>query len=202
MLQEYNIARTSNVAKNAEREVSEAEAARDEASAVKEISEEKSLEILISFLKQNQIMRGIGNQIYRCQHLITTTTQNLLEESCFEFAHQHFPCILAIKGWVYPKTNLISQHPLQPAEGINKPIDEVFGLLYELRYSAAYRLRKTSNGIEQLAENIKLFLKALDDVLRSEKVSVLRRELKGTIEELKRNKDLLEGRLHTQLKDV
>lgn len=39
-------------------------------------------------------------------------------------------------------------------------------------------------------------------MFRSEKVSILRRELKEAIEELKRNKDLLEGRLHTQLKDI
>jgi hypothetical protein len=42
----------------------------------------------------------------------------------------------------------------------------------------------------------------LDDQVRSEKVSVLRRELKGAIEELKRNKDLLEGKLRMQLKEI
>jgi hypothetical protein len=146
---------------------------------------------------------------YRCQHLITTTLQKLLEESCFEFAQQHFPRILAIKGWDCPEaveltewTKLISQHPPQPAKGINKPIDELFGPLHELRHSAVHRLRKTANGIERLAENAQLFLEALDDLVRSEKASVLRRELKGAIEELKRNKDLLEGKLHTQLKDI
>jgi len=87
-------------------------------------------------------------------------------------------------------------------KGTNKPIDELFGLLHELRHSAVHRLRKTANSIERLAENAQLFLEALDDSLRSEKVSVLRRELKGAIEELKRNKDLLEGKLNTQLKDI
>jgi hypothetical protein len=146
---------------------------------------------------------------YRCQHLITTTLQNLLEESCFEFAQQHFPRVLAIKGWDCPEaveltewTKLISQHSPQPAKGTNKPIDELFSLLHELRHSAVHRLRKTASGIERLAENAQLFLEALDDLVRVEKVSVLRRELKGAIEELKRNKDLLEGKLHTQLKDI
>ena len=113
------------------------------------------------------------------------------------------------KGWDCPEaveltawTKLISQHPPQPAKGINKPIDELFGLLHELRHSAVHRLRKTANSIERLAENAQLFLEALDDLDRSEKVSVLRRELKGAIEELKRNKDLLEGKLQTQLKNI
>jgi hypothetical protein len=90
---------------------------------------------------------------YRCQHLITTTIQNLLEESCFEFAQQHFPRILASKGWdcheaveLTAWTRLISQHPPQPAKGINKPIDELFGHLHELRHSAVHRLRKAANS--------------------------------------------------------
>ncbi|OQE16656.1 hypothetical protein PENSTE_c023G03461 [Penicillium steckii] len=68
--------------------------------------------------------------------------------------------------------------------------------------AAVHRIRKTANGIEQLAENAQLFLEALDDLYRSEKVSMLRRDLKNAIEELKRNKDLLEGKLRTQLKDI
>lgn len=81
-------------------------------------------------------------------------------------------------------------------------MDKVFGLLRELRHSAVHRRRMTATGIERLAENSQLFLEALDDAFRSEKVSVLRRELKCAIEELKRNKDLLEGRLLTQLKEI
>ena len=279
ILREYNIDRTIKVAKklledqvfddtlkakirfpelfdvsptqSAEREASEAEAVRGEASAVREIYErEVSRDIDIvshakphnegnresdsrytrfieiktqynlftpteSYLEgSSDINKAIPSLYpvyiqYRSQHLITTTIQNLLEESCFEFAQQHFPRILAIKGWDCPEaveltewTKLISQHPPQPAKGINKPIDELFGLLHDLRHSAVHRLRKTANGIERLAENAQLFLEALDDLFRSEKVSVLRRDLKDAIEELKRNKDLLEGKLHTQLKDI
>lgn len=146
---------------------------------------------------------------YQCQHLITTTLQNLVEESCFEFAQRHFPHILAIKGWDCPEaveltewTKLIDRHSPQPVKGTQKPIHELFGLLHELRHSAVHRLRKTANSIERLAENAQLFLETLDDSFRSEKVSVLRRELKGAVEELKRNKDLLEGKLNTQLNDI
>ncbi|KAJ5917577.1 hypothetical protein N7466_011131 [Penicillium verhagenii] len=260
ILREYTIKRTSNVAKklledqvfddtlkakirfpelfdvspnqSAEREVSEAEAAKVEASAVKEITErEVSRDIhIVSEAKSDDEgyreldkfhpvrYRGINKAIpslypvytqYRCQHLITTTIQQLLEESCFEFAQQHFPHLLAINGWDCAEaveltewTKLLSQHPPQPSDGINKPINELFGHVRELRHSAVHRLRKTANGVERLAENAQLFLETLDDVFRSEKVSVLRRELKCAIEEIKCKKDLLERRLSTQFKEI
>jgi hypothetical protein len=65
-----------------------------------------------------------------------------------------------------------------------------------------HRLRKTAASIERLAKNAQLFLIALEDSTRSEKVESLRRELRSAIEELKRNKDLLERRLLTQLKEI
>lgn len=146
---------------------------------------------------------------YRCQHLITTTIQELVEESCFEYAQQHFPHLLAMNDWDCPEmveltewTKLLSQHSLHPAGATNKPMDEIFGLLRDLRHSAVHRLRKTATGIERLAENAQLFLETLEDVFRSEKVSVLRKELKSAVEELGRNKDLLEGKLRAQLEEI
>ncbi|KAJ6024282.1 hypothetical protein N7540_005079 [Penicillium herquei] len=231
ILREYDIDQTTNVAKklledqvfdntskakirfpelfdvsptqNAEREASEARR--------REVKQVRPTE---SHLGASSVNKAIPSLYpvyiqYRCQHLITTTIQNLIEESCFEFAQQHFPNILAIKGWDCPEaaeltewTKLIARHSPQLVKGTNKPIDELFGLLHELRHSAVHRLRKTANGIERLAENAQLFLEALDDSFRSEKLSVLRRELKGAIEELQRNKDLLEGKLNTQLKNI
>ncbi|CAG8905968.1 unnamed protein product [Penicillium salamii] len=218
---------------SAEREASEAEAARGEASTVREISEReisRDIAIVSQAQPDNEGDRESNSRItlkkrakYQSSHSVAVPSIHTVSMSAsyhnhdtkltrgelFEFAQQHFPRILTIKGWDCPEaveltswTKLISQHPPQPAKGINKPIDELFGLLHELRHSAVHRLRKTANSIEQLAENAQLFLEALDDLDRSEKVSVLRRELKGAIEELKRNKDLLEGKLHTQLKDI
>ncbi|KAJ5809736.1 uncharacterized protein N7503_001954 [Penicillium pulvis] len=216
---------------SAKRQISEAEAAQGEASAVKEIPEREVKHVVIvpqpkpkdeanrepdkSHLERN---RNINKAIpslypvyvqYRCQHLITTTIQELVEESCFEFAQQHFPHVLELNNWDCPElveltewTKLLPQHSLHPAGATKKPMDEVFGLLRDLRHSAVHRLRKTATGIERLAENAQLFLETLEDVFRSEKVSVLRRELKSAVEELRRNKDLLEGNLRTQLEEI
>jgi hypothetical protein len=46
------------------------------------------------------------------------------------------------------------------------------------------------------------FLEALGDSTRSDKVESLRKEPRSAIEELKRNKDLLERRLLAQLKEI
>lgn len=149
---------------------------------------------------------------YRSQHLITTSIQRLLEESCFEFARQHFPQLLVKNEWNCPEaveltkwTEIFSRHPAQTTaikEAAKKPPHEIFDLLRELRHSAVHRLRRTAMGIERLAKNAQLFLEVLNDSFNSKKVSHLRQELRMAIEELKRNKDLLEGRLLAQIKDI
>jgi hypothetical protein len=146
---------------------------------------------------------------YRCQHLALTTIQGLLEESCFEFGQRHFPHLLITKGWDCPEaveltewTKILSRHSTPPFNDLKRPVNEFIVLLRELRHSAVHRLRKTAAGVERLAENAQLFLEALEDSNRSEKVESVRRELRTVIEELKRNKDLLEKRLVAQLKEI
>jgi hypothetical protein len=117
--------------------------------------------------------------------------------------------MLATNGWDCPEaveltewTKILSQrsHPL--INTLKSPLDEFIGLLRELRHSAVHRLRKTAAGVERLAENAQLFLEALEDTTRSEKVESFRRELRSAIDELRRNKDLLERRLLAQLKEI
>ena len=146
---------------------------------------------------------------YRSQHLITTTLQVLLEESCYEYAQRHFPALLVRNGWDCPQaveltewTKVLLRYPAQLTVATEKPLTEIFGLLCELRHSAVHRLRKTAVGIERLVENAQLFLGVLNDTYRSEKVALLRRELRLATEELKRNKDLLEGKLHAEIKEI
>ncbi|KAJ9215062.1 hypothetical protein DTO166G4_3319 [Paecilomyces variotii] len=264
ILREYDINRTSTVAKkllesevfdstlkarirfpelfdlsptqSAEREASEAEAARDEANTVREISDrEASKDTVVTSHTEVQGERTFGdNQFisakcsdqdtdtaivvrslypvyihYRCQHLVLTTIQELLEESCFEFAQQHFPQLLAANGWDCPEaveltewTKILSRQSNPLINTRKSSLNESIGLLRELRHSAVHRLRKTAAGVERLAENAQLFLEALEDTTRSEKVESIRRELRSGIDELKRNKDLLERRLLAQLKEI
>jgi hypothetical protein len=221
---------------SAEREASEAEAARDEANTVREISDrEASKDTAIvshtelkgertfgdgQFTSAKSPEQDIGTAIavrslypvyihYRCQHHILTTIQELLEESCFEFAQQHFPQLLATNGWDCPEaveltewTKILSCQSNPLIKTLKKPLNEFIGPLRELRHSAVHRLRKTAVGVERLAQNAQLFLEALEDPTRLEKVESLRRELRSAIEELKRNKDLLEKRLLAQLKEI
>ncbi|CAI7586771.1 unnamed protein product [Penicillium glandicola] len=247
ILREYDIKRTSTVAKkllesevfdstskarirfpelfdvsptqNAEREASEAEAARDEANTVKEISDReasKDMAIIPHTELNDERKFGEDQSISACPeqdtgtaHLVLTTIQELLEESCFEFAQQHFPQLLATNGWECPEaveltewTKILARQSDTFINNLKTPLDEFIGLLRELRHSAVHRLRKTAAGVERLAENAQLFLMALEDSTRSEKVESLRRELQSAIEEIKRNKDLLERRLLAQLKEI
>ncbi|PKX88600.1 uncharacterized protein P174DRAFT_72341 [Aspergillus novofumigatus IBT 16806] len=215
-------------AQSAEREASEAEAARDEAKAVREISERKTSQgVAIQSqarpankesdeIDASGIETGVNNLIpslypvyihYRSQHLITTSIQRLVEEACFAYAQNHFPQLLVRNGWDCPEageltewTKLLPQY-LGEMATINKR-SELFLLLCELRHSAVHRLQKTAGGVERLAENAQRFLEVLNDSSRSEKVSLLRRELSMVIEELKRNKDFLERRYLGELKEI
>ncbi|KAJ5169018.1 uncharacterized protein N7482_004612 [Penicillium canariense] len=221
---------------SAEREASEAEAARDEANTVQEISEREAPEEIeiVSYAAFNDertpstdrftstalLKNNLGTIAtvpslypvyiqYRGQHFLLTTIQGLLEESCFKFAQQQFPHVLATNGWDCPEageltewTKILAQHPAAMVKDLKRPLHEVLGLLRELRHSAVHRLRKTAAGVERLAENAQLFLEALDDPVRSEKVACIRRELRSSTEELKRNKNLLEGRLLAQLREI
>jgi hypothetical protein len=264
VLREYDVDRTSSVAKkllesqvfdstleakirfpelfdvsptqSAEREASEAEAAKEEANTVREISANeasKDMEIISHTEVGSERTVGDDRVIpangpdqdtdtpiairslypvyihYRCQHQILTTIQELLEESCFEFGQRHFPHLLITKGWDCPEaveltewTKILSRHSTPPLYDLKRPVSEFIVLLRELRHSAVHRLRKTATGVERLAENAQLFLEALEDLNRSEKVESVRRELRTVIEELKRNKDLLERRLVAQLKEM
>ncbi|KAJ5346926.1 uncharacterized protein N7506_000179 [Penicillium brevicompactum] len=252
ILLEYDINRTSNVAKkllegevfdstlkakirfpelfdvsptqSAEREVSEAVAAKDEANTVREISDKDASKetAVISPTELQDREASVGRFCpttvqslypvyihYRRQHLVLTTIQELLEESCFDFALRHFPQLLAQNGWDCPEAveltewiKILSCNSTKPIKILKAPLEEFIGLLRELRHSAVHRLRKTAAGVERLVENAELFLQALEDSTRSEKVGSLRRELRYTIEELKRNKDLFERRLLAQLGEI
>lgn len=139
--------------------------------------------------------------------------QSIVEESCFEFARDHFPQLLARKQWDCPEaveltewTDILSKNPAQldttVIKAAKRPLDEILGLLRELRHSVVHRLRRSAAGVERLVENAQLFLEVLQDQDRLGKISLLRNELRTAIEELGRNKDLLEASLLAQLKDI
>ena len=146
---------------------------------------------------------------YHDQHVILTTLQSLLEEACFDFAQKSFPQLLEQHGWdcyeaieLTEWTKVLPKYFMHLSQNLTKPFDEVIGLLRELRHSAVHRLRKTAAGIERLAENAQIFLAALNDLIRSQQLTIFRRQIRSTIEELQRNKDLLEGKLRSQLKQI
>jgi hypothetical protein len=71
-----------------------------------------------------------------------------------------------------------------------------------LRHSAVHRIPKTAASIERLAENAQIFLEALNDSVRSQQLTLFRRQIASTIEQLQLSKGLLEGRYLVQLKQI
>lgn len=141
------------------------------------------------------------------------TIQSIVEAGCYDFARVNFPEMLAQYKWDCPEsveltewTQILSNNQtglcVEMFQTVSKQTSEVFQLLRELRHSAVHRLHITASRVEKLLENVQLFLDMLGDRDRSVKVSLIRRELRLAVEELERNKDLLEAKLLVQLREI
>jgi len=224
-------------AQSADREMSEADAARDEANMVRDLTQKAEN---VSNLVKPSIQTSVGDKgkakvdavkneskshklsipslypiyiTYRSQHHIMVTIQSIVEEGCYDFARDNFHKMLAENKWDCPEaveltewTQILSNNQrdlcVDVLQTARKQTSEVFQLLRELRHSAVHRLHITASKVEKLVENAQLFLDMLVDRDRSVKVSLIRRELRLAVEELERNKDLLEARLLAQLREI
>jgi hypothetical protein len=139
------------------------------------------------------------------QHRIMTEVQALLERSCFAYGQTTFWEELKRRGWDCPEsaelnawtTVLLEQqakvnHELVAQRG--RPLSEILNSLSHLRHTAVHRIRVTANRVYQFicdAENLSIIL---GDCESSEHLANLRRGLESTIDDINRNKDLLESR--------
>lgn len=139
------------------------------------------------------------------QHRILTEVQALLEKSCFAYGQTTFWEELKRKGWDCPESAelnawtcvLLEQQAKVNPELVaqrGRPFSEMMNSLNHLRHTAVHRIRVTANRFYQFicdAENLSIIL---GDCESSERLAGLRRGLQSTIDDINRNKDLLESR--------
>lgn len=87
-------------------------------------------------------------------------------------------------------------------ESLGKPLQELFKTIAELRHTAVHRLRVTARRLEEFMTDAEQLTTLLDNDACVQILSQMRREVKSIVDELGRNKDLLESRLAEQLKDI
>jgi hypothetical protein len=139
------------------------------------------------------------------QHRVMTEVQALLERSCFAYGQTTFWEELERGGWDCPESAelnawtsvLLEQQAKVKPELVaqrGRPLSEILNSLSQLQHTAVHRIQVTANRVYQFicdAENLSIIL---GDCESSEHLANLRRGLESTIDDINRNKDLLESR--------
>ena len=85
---------------------------------------------------------------------------------------------------------------------VGKPLTQLLESITQLRHTAVHRLRVSANRLEQFVIDAESLSRLLRDDSCAQQLSRLRRETKMTIDDEKRNKDLLESKLSSKLKKI
>lgn len=148
---------------------------------------------------------------YRTQHRILNTTQAVVEECCFEFGKKWLPQVITREGWESPESGELTKWTKHLRKGVKEipelVLCDVTGSDWkqalsgsnQLRHTAVHRLRTTAKGILSLLESAITLTKTLNDTERSSRIGTIRDELKSSIDDVTRNKHLLENKLLDEL---
>ena len=150
---------------------------------------------------------------YQTQHQLLVKVQGILEKACYEFGARELKETVQNEGWGcaesaelnrWPQIFLLNQDKFLPTDlqELGKPFAQVLNSITQIRHTAVHRLRISANRLEQFmidAEAIARLLRNDNDVQR---LTRLRVNTQVTIDELKRNKDLLESKLSSKLRKI
>ena len=105
---------------------------------------------------------------------------------------------------VWARTFLVNQDIFQSGdlENLGQPFSELTSSTSHLRHTAVHRLRINANGLERFLADAEALAQLLHDDYCTRSLARLRRETQISIDELKRNKDLLESRVNSKLKQI
>lgn len=140
------------------------------------------------------------------QHRLLVRVQRILERACYAFGQKRLGGVLQGEEWDcaeavelnrWPRIFLTYQDEFSADElkDLGRPFPELLDSITQLRHAAVHRIRLSANSAIQFIIDAESLAKLLQDDVSINTISRLRRETQFTIEELKRNKDLLESRL-------
>lgn len=121
--------------------------------------------------------------------------------------------IIEKEGWdcpecvelnVWARTLLVKKDLFPPVdlENLGQQFSELTNSISQLRHTVVHRLRINANGLERFLADAEALTKLLHDDNSTRSLARLRRDTQTSIDELKRNKDLLESRLNLKLKQI
>jgi hypothetical protein len=139
--------------------------------------------------------------------------QGLLERACYSFGEKKMEDVLQKEGWDCAEHVELNQWPrifrcnmdklsADILLELGKPVAVILESVTQLRHTAVHRVRITVTRVEQFLIDSELLARLLEDDTCVRSLSRLRRETLVTIDEIKRNKDLLESNLTDKMKGI
>ncbi|KAL1792917.1 hypothetical protein ACET3X_009424 [Alternaria dauci] len=154
---------------------------------------------------QNQALDSISLPLWD-QHRVLVKVQHALEEACFSFAQTRLENVLQNEGWDcaeavelnwWPKYLLAYQEEcnLNNLQDVDKPLPNLLDSVTQLRHYTVHRVRLSSDEIIQHLTDALMLAQLLQDDNCSKFISTVRQRTQDAIEELVRNKAILDRRL-------
>lgn len=138
--------------------------------------------------------------------------QEILESCCYTFAQKSLHDIVEKKEWdcaesvelnVWSSVFLSNKKMFsaESLEKLGKPFAKILDSLAQLRHTAVHRIRVTVSRVEQFLLDAESFSRLLEDNNTTDDLVKLRRATKLAVDDMKRNKDLLESRVAETLRN-
>lgn len=117
------------------------------------------------------------------QHKLLVQLQSVLEAACYEFGKHLMPDIFRRRGWDCAESLELNrcarefqQWSFSDVESANKPRDELFRSISNIRHTAVHRLRVSVDAMEQFFNDAETLLLLLGDDARRREITMLRQE--------------------------
>ncbi|KAF7196809.1 hypothetical protein HII31_01727 [Pseudocercospora fuligena] len=217
-------------AQSAEREASEAEAARNEIQTLNEFLEHDGDDDkeqfgrdglgVVQVIQPCETMDSVASTsslwpVYfplKTQHKLLIEVQRILEEVCFRFASQRLEDVLKTKGWSCPEavelnvwTGVLRSRQVLFTEAeissIGKSYIEFLRSITKIRHTAVHRQPISAKLVEQLLQDAEVLTKLLKDEAATGRIAQLRRRTQFVLAEIERNKDSLGAKIVATQKD-
>ncbi|KAK6506876.1 hypothetical protein TWF481_005336 [Arthrobotrys musiformis] len=159
---------------------------------------------------------------YPDQHILLTSAQSILEQSCHSFIQKWSPSTLLTEGFTHPESaelpkwiNLIMHRlpslseksidttVLQADDGRTSTIDTLSQSVSQMRHTVVHRLKLPAESLQYMVQNTITFAKFLkDDETRINKLQRILEKLISLSEELENGKATLRGKLKRELGEI
>lgn len=148
------------------------------------------------------------------QHRLLVVVQQALESACYSFAttslpevmaeHEDWDCAEAVELNIWARVlatnpNIFAQADMDEA---GKPLDQLLDSIVQLRHTAVHRLRVSATRLDTFLTDAGSLATLLRNERCKQQVLRLRHETCLVVEDVKRNKDLLESQLAAKMQRI